>query len=170
MEPNKNFDYFVDDRDIKWNGIYTNGYTYCRGTYVFLNPIAGINSITGESFHQESLDEIIDDIINNFTLRLDLSREFKPVNFDRLKTIIYQNFSDEDYENKLYVDYNDLQCYNDIKKLFTENENVIKHAELILFNNEDFDMTIIYNKQQVVDELNKINQIAKENNVLFMWA
>ena len=158
---------------IKWTGKYTTGFTWCRGTIVNLTNHGGMDFNTSTSLRNESIDEILEDLHLNFMKNPHLSSEFRPITYDRFEKLVYGTFTDEDYYNdedgfcKFCND--DNKCV-EIITYFEQNKDNIKNAELILFRAYYFDISIIYNKQHIIDELNYINIIAKNNNVEFRWV
>jgi F0F1-type ATP synthase gamma subunit len=148
---------------IKWNGVYTSGYTYCRGTIVELTNNGGICK-GYNPFHFESIDEIITEIENDFNT-CDYNK-FKKITFDNFRRIVENDYSCYDTDD-FFDDFMD----NKIEVFFKENTNTIKNSELILYHTDFYSsLTLIFNKQNVINELHAINKIAKENNVIFDWV
>lgn len=153
-----------DSVRIEWNGKYTRGRTWCRGTHVHLTDLSGKEIGCCEAFHRESLDEIINDLNNNFTLPPYYNGDFRPIKYDKLKRIINGDYCfTEDENGELFNnEFNGIENYD-----FTH--ETVKNAELIIFDGK-YSFVVIYNKQNIIDELTYVNNIAKENNVEFFWV
>ena len=138
------------------------------------------------SMSKESLDEIIENLKSRYTKNIDISYESYEISIDRLEKILSKDLCQDDddndninkNENEKYM--NDLRLLNilnfvDIDSMYTcylDNKEVIKNTlftNMILFNESECCVDIIYNVNSVINELEYFNNIAKTNGVEFCW-
>ncbi len=165
--------------NMNWIGEYTFGSTFFRGTRIHLQDKCGI-SLGYVNDYLDNINSIslINDIMfwDDNTIRIDSLDEFinnsnrielKTITFSDVKTII--NDIDIFYDVNHAILFNHLIDHNKLKNDFLSNYDKIKNASKILESFGDGMIFVIYDYNNMINELKEINTIAKANNVTFEW-
>jgi hypothetical protein len=161
---------------MNWVGKYTYGSIFFRGTRIGLQENCGMFLTTYENedssvsledgvmFWNDSVMwcvESIDEFLNTESSSEEIE-EIEEISIDNLDKLLA---SEKPWEENPGVCMNRLE---ETKRLVSENRGDIEACDKIYIRGEL--VTIVHKFKEMIEELEEVNKIAKENNVTFFWV